>query len=1232
MSLIKRLFVFSLVITTVLWSFGGLTVKAEGSYGAGSLLAKEGVEGTAVYYIGSDDQKYIFPDGKTYSTWYADFNDVVRVSVDELDMYDNGGTVTYRAGTKLVTHSDTNKIYAIGTGGVAHWIPTAEVAEALYGANWGSMVMDVIPGFFSSYADGADLSDTYPNGTLLQLGEDMYYVVDGDVRTFADSDAFDANNFDYDNLIEVADVDAYGTGESVTGEETGLSGFMPAEDDGDDVVFDGEVSIALASDTPASGLVVAGAARVPFTKVKFSNGSSSDVTVDSLVVERMGLGQDAAFASLDLLDGGTMLPLNRSSKSLSSLHTASFNDDFVVEANSTMYVYIAANMASSLADYAGEFPVLAVKSVVLAEGSLSGSLPIAGNAQTLNGTLTIGSATVAAGGNNPSASTKEVGTTDFIIGSVRVTAGSAEDLTLDRLIFTNNGSSDPEDLTNVELVNTNTGEVVETMESLSSDALDFNDLAVAIEKGKNVTFDLRADIVNGSGSSISYDIDKQADITVTGDTYGYMILPTYPNSSEPYFDANDTTIGNGSIRVESVAVAPTNVTEGLSDVTLGKFNFVAKGEAMNITSIGWNFDFVTTGTTYTSDITNVTVYDEDGNAVAGPMDPTYATGSNATTDSATATTTDTITVPVGETTYTVKGDLSSDWTANDTIKAGIFAGTIVMKGDITGNTITATPAGATQSTTLTVKSAASTVTVSTDPAAQTVVSGAQDFVVAKYVFDGGTSGDAVEITAIKPTLKTTNSHPAVLSGWTLWEGDTEIDINAESTTCSSSNVCTTLSGSSTTTLTLTDNALVIPAGETKVVTVKADVGTSTSTGSFAVGLQGGGVTAVDSDAQTVTPTITGADGQSMTLATGGTLNVAVSTDPASAAVVANSTVEVGRVTLQAKYEGMNFNYLGFTIQDPDGGIIGNQDEVTSLGLYTEAGVQVGNSVSVNAANATITPTGMSLAVNEESTYVIKATFAGLSDASPASSAAGVRVLLSNVDVDGTAVGSSSITKSGLGTAFNTFSVYKSLPTVAQVDFTGSDNISGSGTYNLKKFSVTADSTGPIGLYKFTFGVSTSSESLTDSGYYLYESDSSSSLGNVIAKGSDITVTHETGQVAILEVYLDVNDDTTAAPALEHRVIALGATKYYTLRGYVTEDGTANNGSISTVFAGDPVFAGTAPLKAEVTDSTAQNDFIWSDLNFDLYSTSTATQTMGWFNGFRVPGLDTTSSTGQIITD
>ena len=47
MSLVKRLFVFALAVTTVLWSFGAslAPVQAEGNYGAGSLLALEGQAG-----------------------------------------------------------------------------------------------------------------------------------------------------------------------------------------------------------------------------------------------------------------------------------------------------------------------------------------------------------------------------------------------------------------------------------------------------------------------------------------------------------------------------------------------------------------------------------------------------------------------------------------------------------------------------------------------------------------------------------------------------------------------------------------------------------------------------------------------------------------------------------------------------------------------------------------------------------------------------------------------------------------------------------------------------------------------------------------------------------------------------------------------------------------------------------------------------------------------------------
>ena len=44
---------------------------------------------------------------------------------------------------------------------------------------------------------------------------------------------------------------------------------------------------------------------------------SADITVDSMMVERTGLAQDAVFSSLDVLDGATSLPLNNSSKTSS---------------------------------------------------------------------------------------------------------------------------------------------------------------------------------------------------------------------------------------------------------------------------------------------------------------------------------------------------------------------------------------------------------------------------------------------------------------------------------------------------------------------------------------------------------------------------------------------------------------------------------------------------------------------------------------------------------------------------------------------------------------------------------------------------------------------------------------------------------------------------------------------------------------------------------------------------
>ncbi len=125
-----------------------------------------------------------------------------------------------------------------------------------------------------------------------------------------------------------------------------------------------------------------------------------------------------------------------------------------------------------------------------------------------------------------------------------------------------------------------------------------------------------------------------------------------------------------------------------------------------------------------------------------------------------------------------------------------------------------------------------------------------------------------------------------------------------------------------------------------------------------------------------------------------------------------------------------------------------------------------------------------------------------------------------------------------------------------------------------------------------------------------------------------------GTEALIETWFDVNDDDTSGTAEEQLIINAGDTKYFTLRGTISSghDGTADNESISTVLAGDGDFTDSALLGADGVDAVDQDDFIWSDLNADLYASSTATRTAMYVNGYRVSGLASTSSTPQTITD
>ncbi|MFH1551380.1 MAG: hypothetical protein ABIC36_00695 [bacterium] len=1087
-------------------------------------------------------------------------------------------------------------------------------------------------------ADGADDGDKY----WLDMTAEEFAVV-------FDSDAI--------YTINGTDVGGYTTGANVTDP----SAVFPPALGGETGISQGTLTVSLAADTPASAIVVGNAARAPFTKVNLT-ANGGDVIVDSLVIQRGGLGQDAAFSSvaviLDTL-GGDQLGNN---VSFNATHQTTLNDDLTIPNGTTRSIYLVGNMGTIGATYAGEVPALTLYSMTLkGDATLNATLPITGNYMTLNGTITIGTATIANGSNNPSASTQNVGTENYIVSSVKVTAGAVEAVTVEKLVFTQDGSAGASDVKNIDLVNGNTGEVLATIEQPTSGTLTFTP-NLTLGKGKNVNFDLRLDIANGSARTISYDIDEQTDIAVKGGTYGYYITPTYGTTARPYYNAPDTTVGNGSLRIEAMSITPTNIAENKTDVLLGKFKFVAKGEEVKITSIGWNTKITigATASATTSDITNLTVYDANGVVLAGPMDPTYdASASSGVNTYGAATTTDTIVIPAGDNIYTVRGDLSGDFTADDTVQISILPRTVTARGMVTNNSITPTPASPVSSTVLTVKSSSLAMTVSSVPAAQTVVSGTPDYTFANFVFNATASGSDIKVTQILVTVHTdATTYPSLISDIDLFDGTTEILWDSYS---ESSNWNSTANNEATTTITLKSGELVIPAGTTKTIKVVADIGTGITSGDISLGLMQDSVVATDEDGNTVSETTTSGDGSAMTLSAGGTLNLDVLSDPVAALVVAGSEgVTVGKFSIQAKYEDININYLGVTASNENKKVsmAGDYQDITSLSLYKEGSTSVLGTVAVSAANATITPsTTLTIPKGETETYILKANFSVLGDTSAAASGETVTLTITGLDVTGASAGSSSVTVNGLDTNFSDFTLYKSVPTVTKLAFSGADVITSNGVVSLYKFKVTADAAGPIGLFKFTFGISTTTvnlcNTLTDlkdtTGYYLYMSDSEGTLGDIVSKGGvaeigkDIystpgaTIIEGQGSgrnEVLLETWFDKNDDQ-ASSTDELLIITGGATKYFTLRGTIStgHDVTGDNEFISTVMAGDADFAINDTVRdADGVDGLDQNDFIWSDLNADRYTTSSATSTNMFFNGFRIPGMDNTSSTAQTISD
>lgn len=124
----------------------------------------------AVYYFAPDGRRYVFPNEKTYFTWYKDFSTVKVIPHNRLSTLPLGrSNVTYRPGVKMVKITTDPRTYVVERGGILRHVPTEEVAKTLYGINWKDKIEDVPDAFFSNYKVGSALqsaADYSPSNTM----------------------------------------------------------------------------------------------------------------------------------------------------------------------------------------------------------------------------------------------------------------------------------------------------------------------------------------------------------------------------------------------------------------------------------------------------------------------------------------------------------------------------------------------------------------------------------------------------------------------------------------------------------------------------------------------------------------------------------------------------------------------------------------------------------------------------------------------------------------------------------------------------------------------------------------------------------------------------------------------------------------------------------------------------------------------------------------------------------
>ena len=119
---------------------------------AGMLL--QAPQSPNIYYYSAQGLRHEFRSEDLFFTWYEDFSGITRVPNDQMNAIAFGRPVTASPGETLVKFAGSDRVYAVGFGGVLRWIFSPGMAASLFGTKWPELIQITNSIFFGDYLMG----------------------------------------------------------------------------------------------------------------------------------------------------------------------------------------------------------------------------------------------------------------------------------------------------------------------------------------------------------------------------------------------------------------------------------------------------------------------------------------------------------------------------------------------------------------------------------------------------------------------------------------------------------------------------------------------------------------------------------------------------------------------------------------------------------------------------------------------------------------------------------------------------------------------------------------------------------------------------------------------------------------------------------------------------------------------------------------------------------------------